>query len=228
MTLVGLDQCQGFCQIAYTIVGVYIKSSIRYSLQYQGNPFQSLKLLNMVSFKKLLSFTTAVTASIPPPPPKRITIAQVEDDVTAIDTSVKTLTSAVNSYTGGYLAALPLLTDLTAVYGALYKGVFDSGLLPSSISSSDVFSLINYVNQTLAIDNPIAIEALEAKKSYFQDEGLDGIIVAAIGLLKAGHDAFSFNALQRVPADAVGPAKEVIEVIDAALQNRIDSFEAKN
>lgn len=180
----------------------------------------------MVSFKKLIFFTSAVTATVMLQ--KRTTMAEVQDDVTAIDTGVKALTTAVNSYNGGYLAALPLLTDLTTVYAALYKGVIDSGLLPSSISNTVTFSLINYVNQTLAVDNPIALKALEAKKSYFQEEGLDGIIVAAIGLLKAGHDAFSFNALQRVLGDAVEPAKEVIEVIDAALQDGIDSFEAKN
>jgi hypothetical protein len=47
-----------------------------------------------------------------------------------------------------------------------------------------------------------------------------------LGLLKAGHDSFSQRILARIPANTVEPAKEVIEIIDAALQEGIDEFEA--
>lgn len=184
--------------------------------------------INMVSFKNLIFLTTAVTAASLPLQKRLTTITTVEKDVTAIDTGVKALIAATSAYTGGLAGSAPMLADLGAVYTALYKGVIDSGLLPPSISSTDSFALINLVNSTLAIDNPIAIDTLISKKAYFQEQGLDGVIVGAIELLKAGHDAFSANVLERVPADAVEPAMEVVEVIDEALQKGIDAFEATN
>ncbi|KAF8851010.1 hypothetical protein BDZ45DRAFT_751160 [Acephala macrosclerotiorum] len=88
----------------------------------------------------------------------------------SFDTGVKALTTPVNAYNGGYMAARPLVTDLNAVYGAPYKGVMDFGLLAPSVSSFGAFALINCVNEKLAVDNPIAVKALESKNSYFQKE----------------------------------------------------------
>lgn len=60
----------------------------------------------------------------------------------------------------------------------------------------------------------------------FQQAGLDDFVVAALGLLRAGHDSFSQHILPRIPGNTVEPAKEVIEIIDEALQKGIDEFEA--
>jgi hypothetical protein len=72
---------------------------------------------------------------------KRTTITQVSNDVTAIDTHVKALALSTSAYTGGILGALPLASDLLAVYLALLEGVTDSGLLPPTLSEADGIAL---------------------------------------------------------------------------------------
>lgn len=84
------------------------------------------------------------------------------------------------------------------------------------------------MNQTLAIDNQIAVKTLESKKAQFEDAGLDDFVVAALGLLEAEPDSFSEHILARIPVDMLEPAKDVIDVTDAALQDGVDEFEAMN
>lgn len=83
------------------------------------------------------------------------------------------------------------------------------------------------MNSTLAIDNPLAVKTLMSKKAEYQAAGLDGIIVGALQLLKAGHDSFSYNVLSKAPDDTSvkTAAQEVVEIIDAALQEGINYFE---
>lgn len=171
----------------------------------------------MVSLKYLVSFAVTALAT---------TVPEVIDDVTVLDSNVKALTAQVNLYTGGLVGATPQLTALTAVYTSLFKGVIDTGLLPDPISESDAFALIDYVNKTLAVDNPIAVKALESKKDLYTAAGLDELLVGVLGLLKVGHESFTANVLKRTPEDAVQPAKEVALVISNALQDGIDEFEA--
>jgi hypothetical protein len=126
----------------------------------------------MVSLRSLLLYVATATALT--------TVHQVIDDITVLDNNVKALTTQISLYTGGILAATPQLTSLTAVYLSLLKGVTDSGLLPPTISSPDAMALIQHVNKTLAIDNPIAVKTLESKKELFKEAGLKNAIVGAL------------------------------------------------
>jgi hypothetical protein len=171
----------------------------------------------MVSAKSLAFFAVTVSAT---------TVPEVIDDVTVLDNNVKALTTQVNLYTGGIIGAIPQLTALTAVYASLFKGVIDTGLLPDTVSESDAFAMIDHVNKTLAVDNPIAVKTLESKKDLYTTAGLDDLMVGALGLLKVGHESFTANVLKRTPEDLVQPAKEVALVISNALQDGIDEFEA--
>lgn len=67
---------------------------------------------------------------------------------------------------------------------------------------------------------------MENKKALFKAAGLDPFLVAALGLLKAGHETFVANAIIRAPADKIDVVKEVALVISNALQDGIDTFEA--
>ncbi|TGO36307.1 hypothetical protein BHYA_0129g00280 [Botrytis hyacinthi] len=172
----------------------------------------------MVSIKALLLWPSTVLALT--------TVTQVKNDITTLDNNVRALTSQISPYSGGLLPAAPLLGSLTAVYLSLLQGVTDSALLPPSILESDAQSLIEHVNVTLAIDNPIAVDTLKGKKQLFKEQGLNGAIVAGLGLLLVGHEAFTNNVLQRLPEDQSANGQEVTQIITVALTDGIHYFES--
>ncbi|EPE36484.1 hypothetical protein GLAREA_08647 [Glarea lozoyensis ATCC 20868] len=154
------------------------------------------------------------------------TVAQVADDITALNLKVKKLTKTVNAYQGGFVGALPQLNALVPVYLSLLKGVADTAALPPSVSVTDSYTIIDLVNSTLAVDNPIAIDALVAKKSLYKAAGLNDFLVAAVGLLELGHESFTLNTLKRVPPEASADGIAVTDVITNALLYGIHVFEA--
>lgn len=172
----------------------------------------------MVSIKSLLLCATSALAVT--------TVSQIKDDITTLDNNVQALTAQTALYTGGLIAAAPLLVSLTTVYLSLLQGVTDSALLPSSISESDAQSLISHVNSTLAVDNPIAVKTLEGKAELFKDQNLQDAIAASLGLLLAGHEAFTNNVLQRLPEGQSENGQDVTEIITVALTEGIHYFES--
>lgn len=155
------------------------------------------------------------------------TVSQVVSDIKVLDTNVKALTAVVDTYTGGYVDALPQLLALVPVYTSLLQGVTDSALLPSELSTADAYEIIDVVNATLAIDNPIAVNALVARKSLYEAADLDDFLVAALGLLLLGHESFTDNVLQRIPANTSAAGIEVTDIISDALTYGIHEFESQ-
>ncbi|KAF7877441.1 hypothetical protein EAF04_001118 [Stromatinia cepivora] len=172
----------------------------------------------MVSIKSLfLCASTALALTA---------VSEVEVDITTLDTDFQALTAQTALYTGGLLPVAPILSSLTTIYLSLLQCVTDSTLLPPSILESDAQSLIEHVNATLAIDNPIAVNTLKSKKELFKEQGLDNAIVTALGLLLTGHEAFEYNVLQRLPEDQVADGQEVTQIITVALTEGIQYFES--
>lgn len=184
----------------------------------------------MVSFTPLVLLLAAASAapSLEASPRALATIEQVNQDVDNIDTNVKHLTGLTRAYEGGILGATPQLAALSAVYLALAGGVVHSGLLPGTISAADAVGLVDHVNRTLAVDNPIAVDTLIAKRKQFQDAHVDGFIAPALELLLVGHESFSNNVLTRIPDDVspelVAGGKAAVEVISDALRKGIKTF----
>lgn len=180
----------------------------------------------MSSIKKLIVFVASVAAANHCTSP--VTMAQVMQDVTNIDNNVKILTSRIRDYQGGIEGVSAQLESLSAVQKALNSGVTDSGLLPATISLMDAFNLVEQVNDTLAIDNPIAVDALISKKEQYKDAGIATVIPSILQQLLAGHDKFSSNILERVPPgtspEVIELGKQVIQGISDALGRGIDAF----
>ncbi|KAL2068003.1 hypothetical protein VTL71DRAFT_16101 [Oculimacula yallundae] len=171
----------------------------------------------MVSLKTLfLLGSTALAATVP----------QVITDITNLDNNVKNLIKTVSSYNGGVISASPQIFALIPVYTSLLKGVTDTSLLPSSLSVTEAYEIINHVNATLAIDNPIAVQTLISKRALYEKAGLSDAIVAALGLLKLGHEAFTKNVVERAPDSTLEDGIKVTLIISNALQKGIDYFEA--
>ncbi|TGO58349.1 hypothetical protein BCON_0056g00410 [Botryotinia convoluta] len=143
------------------------------------------------------------------------TVTQVKNDITTLDNNVRALNSQTALYNGDLLPAAPLLGSHS-----------HSALLPPSIIESDAQSLIEHVSVTLAIDNPNAVNTLKGKKQLFKEQGLDGAIMAGLGLLLAGHEAFTNNVLQRLPEDQSADGQEVTQIITVALTDGIHYFES--
>lgn len=79
---------------------------------------------------------------------------------------------------------------------------------------------------TLAVDNPIAVNALKEKKEQYAKAKLANVMVAGLGLLKLGHENLVNNVLVRVPEEALEDGKKVALGISEALQDGIDTFQA--
>jgi hypothetical protein len=169
-----------------------------------------LSLLNI-----LLLSATAILAS---------QVDVVIDDITALDQDVQSLTAKVRAYNGGLIAQTPQLLGLTQVHLATRKGYYSATTLPCPLTEEDGARIIEHVNETLAIDNPIAVEVLESKKQLFDAAGTTPVIRAGLNLLLSDHLAFSNEVLERAPASQLAEANAVVDVISNALQHGINVF----
>jgi len=148
----------------------------------------------------------------------------VIDDITALDQDVQSLTANVRAYNGGLIPQIPQLFGLTKVHLATRKGYYDATSLPSPLSETDATRLIEHVNQTLSIDNPIAVDVLISKKEFFDAAGTSPVIKEGLKILLDDHLDFSYEVLERAPADKLADGNEVVDVITVALQRGIDTF----
>ena len=148
----------------------------------------------------------------------------VIDDITALDKDVQSLTAKVRAYNGAVIAQTPQLFGLTQVPLATRKGSYDSTSLPSPLSENDAARLIEHVNQTLSVDNPIAVQVLISKKELFDAAGTSPVIKEGLKVLLDDHLAFSNEVLERAPADQLAEGNEVVDVITNALQHGIATF----
>jgi hypothetical protein len=148
----------------------------------------------------------------------------VIDDITALDKDVQSLTVKVRAYNGGLIPQIPQLFGLTEVHLATRKGYYSATTLPRPLTEEDGLRLIEHVNETLAIDNPIAAQVLESKKPLFDAAGTSSVIQDGLKLLLSDHLAFSNEVLERAPEDLLAEANAVVDVISNALQHGINTF----
>ena len=148
----------------------------------------------------------------------------VINDITALDKDVQSLTANVRAYNGGLIPQIPQLFGLTQVHLATRKGYYDSKTLPSPLSETDATRLIQHVNETLSVDNPIAVEVLISKKEFFDKAGTSLVIKEGLKILLKDHLDFSYEVLERAPADQLAEGNEVVDVITNALQHGIATF----
>lgn len=178
---------------------------------------------------KMLAFFFAVAHATPSLHGRAVDIDKVKTDVANIDINVRQLNSVAIAYNGGFLGVAPLTASLSGVFAALEEGVHDSDRLPPTISIENAASLVIYVNQTLAINNPIAVQTFISKKTLFKNSPVGSFIAPALEHLLAGHESFSDHILTRIPDDApaelVEQGKAVVEVISNALRKGIREFQ---
>jgi hypothetical protein len=162
----------------------------------------------VVSFTKVLIFGSAFLSTTVP-----VTIETVLNDVTAIDANGASLIAATSALDRALISpSLHILVDIGSIYAALFKGDFNSGFLTSSLSNRHLGTHQPGIS-ALAIDEHIALKRLESKKPYFQDAGLNAFVVAALGLLKTGHDFLSANVLEKIWGDAAVLRRRLLRLL---------------
>lgn len=195
----------GLCQLLISVS--YLRNT---KIRPRSLVMHFLSLLNI-----LLLSATAVSSS---------QVDVVIDDITALDKDVQSLTAKVRAYNGGLIPQVPQLFGLTEVHLATRKGYYSATSLPRPLTEEDGARLIEHVNETLAIDNPIAVQVLESKKPLFDAAGTSPVIKDGLKLLLSDHLAFSNEVLERSPADLLAEANAVVDVISNALQHGINTF----
>ncbi|KAG9571022.1 hypothetical protein KCU71_g313, partial [Aureobasidium melanogenum] len=173
-----------------------------------------MRLLSTIS-ALLLSVSAVISASVD----------DVYNDITSLDQDVQTLTDMVRDFQGGLIAQGPLLLHLTKVHIATRKGGYDASTIPTTpLSESDALRIIEHVNTTLAVDNPIAVNVLKSKKPLFDASGTDPFIKAGLQILLDDHLYFSNEVLERAPQDLITESNRVVDTISNALQGGIAAF----
>ncbi|KAG9958089.1 hypothetical protein KCU61_g8610, partial [Aureobasidium melanogenum] len=173
-----------------------------------------MRLLSTIS-ALLLSVSAVISASVD----------DVYNDITSLDQDVQTLTDMVRDFQGGLIAQGPLLLHLTKVHIATRKGGYDASTIPTTpLSESDALRIIEHVNTTLAVDNPIAVNVLKSKKPLFDASGSEPFIKAGLQILLDDHLYFSNEVLERAPQDLITEANRVVDTISNALQGGIAAF----
>jgi hypothetical protein len=105
------------------------------------------------------------------------------DDITNLDKDVQPLTAKARAYNRGLIAQTTQLFGLTEVHLATRKGYYSAKTLPRHFMETEGARVIEQVNETLAIDNPIAVHVLESKKPLFDAAGTIPLIQAGLKLL---------------------------------------------
>ncbi|KAK2601825.1 hypothetical protein QQS21_004608 [Conoideocrella luteorostrata] len=182
----------------------------------------------MVAITAVLLLITPLFATAAPTISQNY-VERCYNDITNIDNNVRKLTKEVQAYRGGVLSAAPQILLAGKAIVATASGGHDSSLLPQTLSLDDLSHLADHVNKTLAVDNPIAVETVVAKKNLYFQAGLRGPLYFILKELLKLHLRFSYNVLDRVPSDApkdlVRIAMADIDAITVALQKGVAAFQ---
>lgn len=174
----------------------------------------------MLSFKPVVLFLAAFSVAAPT---GDSIFDKVMQDIDDIDSGVKTLIQQINAYEPGTQNVKEPVETMAEIYKALATGVVHSALLPP-LSSDQANKLIAHVNSTLTVDNPIAVDAAIAKIPAFKESGVYVLFAPALGLLEAGHEAFTVNVGLKTPPLLIPKGLSVTSPISFALLKGIAAF----
>lgn len=175
----------------------------------------------MVAFQTLLRSALLFGAA------QAATTAQCLQDINNINSGVRELIPQIQSYDGNIIAAGLQAVTLTKIFFALASLDKHTAELPIPITEADTNSIVQLVNSTLTISNPIALDAIVAKKQVYVDQHFDFIILAGLRALLDGHAIATSNILERISQDAAANALPVTEAITIALQKGIVAYQTK-
>ncbi|KAF2168600.1 hypothetical protein M409DRAFT_53250 [Zasmidium cellare ATCC 36951] len=172
----------------------------------------------MVAISQLILLAVSATASVIPRD-----AATVQADLKTINTDTTTLTSKVQAYNGGAANALPIQSAENQLEKDLKSANTDAGN-SAVVSATDAQSIIDYINNTLEPNIAKSIQALEAKKSNFQTDGLAGTVLTDLKNIKNETDTLGATLKTKTPAAKQSAAQAALDKIDNDLQGGINYF----
>lgn len=181
-------------------------------------------LAAMVAITKLLLLGAASFAAAFPLSPFKQSTATLISDINSLDSSVKGLTNSVKQYNGGFSS--PLILPYFAAAHTFNRKAYLDAMQLTSINAADAQTLISVVHNGLSVDNPIAVEAVKAKRAQFTQSGLKGAILSSLELLLSDHKSLSAVIASKAPQDAASQAaiKVEVDLIADALQDGINYY----
>lgn len=172
----------------------------------------------MVSFKVILS-SIALSSAVLAVPQTNYT-GLCYNDITNIDNNIKELTAKVKDFNGGLFSAvqqIPLALEATV---ATASAGLHSAFLARPLPVDDLLRLADHVNKTLAVDSPLAMQALVSKEPVYEQIGLKGPIHLGLKAYLILYQQVAKNILDRVPA---GAPKDRSEVLKSDMQMIMDA-----
>ncbi|TVY68748.1 hypothetical protein LSUE1_G006382 [Lachnellula suecica] len=143
-------------------------------------------------------------------------------DISTIDSDVKALTSALNSYSGGLFGALPINTAESNLDDAINQGTKDAQATTQQ-DSADSQMVITAINNLIP-DIEAALTATENKKSQLAAAGLTSTIQGDLKTLKTDTDSFSDALIAIASSDTVAQGTSQKATIDADFTSAINDF----
>ncbi|CEJ80481.1 hypothetical protein VHEMI00660 [[Torrubiella] hemipterigena] len=172
----------------------------------------------MTSFKYITLFIV-VTASA-------ATVDDVLRDINGIYNNAGDLNDEVKNWDGQLLTAAPQLVSLSLTQQALDSGVKHTDELPALLTTAEAKRILDLVNVTLYVGNPITVDTVISRKSDYAKIGQESIILEGLKKLRTGHGHFAGNVLNRLPEECTETGLKLTYHISEALRKGILAFES--
>ena len=173
----------------------------------------------MVSFTNILFVAgTAAALAI-----QERDVTTVLNNLKAIDTATKKLTTDTTSWTGGASGAITIQNDESAVDKAVNSATSEAKTEPQA-NSADSKTIITYVTGTFTPDIKAALNAVVAKKTQFAAVGLSSTVLSDLKQLKTDSDALGAALKAVASSDQKTPAQNAINSIDTLFNSAIAVF----
>ncbi|KYK57319.1 hypothetical protein DCS_04327 [Drechmeria coniospora] len=186
--------------------------------------------LVMISWPSLLVLLHLVllTSTSSGAPVAKTSIAQLSQDIVAVDRSFQKLFQLASNYTAGARDARPQISLLQTLYYDLALATIHADRLPNPLAAADAVSLLLLLNGTLAVDEPPAVDALVGKSAALRDALVDGFFLPGLRMLLARHETVTSRIFLRMPGDVplnvVAQGKADVALISEALRRGITAF----
>ncbi|PLB51329.1 hypothetical protein P170DRAFT_509323 [Aspergillus steynii IBT 23096] len=172
-----------------------------------------LPLLVLTLFTPFISSTPLLTTR---------DASAVQSDLAKIATDLRTLTTAVNGYTGGLTAALQIQTKESAVEDDINKAITDTNAASAFTASES--SAITAALVGLEPDIDSSLTALVSKKSLFVSAGVVSIVQLDLNNLKTKTDSLSTALQNKATSTDKATIKSKTAELDAAFDSAIAAY----
>lgn len=171
----------------------------------------------MVSFTSFVLLAAATVSAA--------TVDDVLRDINGIYTNAGNLNDQAKNWDGHLITAAPQLASLALTQTALDSGVKHTDELPALLTTPEAKRILDLVNVTLYVGNPITVDTVISRKPDYVRIGQRATILEGLKKLRTGHGHFAGNVLNRLPEECTQRGLTLTYHISEALRKGILAFE---